>query len=149
MVDWAGKFVRSFRRKSFQEPGMAFKKADSPSVAELQNLLEGVAKNIVDRVYGPQGPAWGTQFSDLEEMAVQVGQKVSQRIIDQALQRQATEPVLAEDQVCPKCQHPLIAGDPEPRIVATRVGDAQWKEPSASCRRCRRDFFPSVEASGD
>ena len=105
---------------------MAFKKAVSPSVAELQNLLDGVAKNIVDRVYGPQGPVWGTQFSDLEEMAVQVGQKVSQRIIDQALQRQATEAVLAEDQVCPKCQGPLIPGDPEPRIVQTRVGDAEW-----------------------
>ena len=117
---------------------MAFKRTSSPPVAELQNLLNGVAKNIVDRVYGLHGPAWGTQFSDLEELAVQVGQRVSQQILDQALQRQAAEPVLEEDRVCPTCQRPLKPGDPEPRIVQTRVGDAEWKEPSAARHSCRR-----------
>lgn len=128
---------------------MAFKKAAAPPLAELQNLINGVAKNIVDKVYGPQGPVWGTQFSDLEEVAVQVGQALSKQMLDQALQRQAAEAAPVEDQVCPTCQGPLNGGDPEPRIVQTRVGDAEWKEASTFCPRCRRDFFPSVEASGD
>jgi hypothetical protein len=128
---------------------MAFKKTAAPSMSELQNLISGVAKNIVERVYGPQGPAWGTQFSDLEELAVQVGQTLSRQMLDQALQRQADEAAPAEDQVCPTCQGPLKPGEPEPRIVMTRAGDAEWKEPTTACPRCRRAFFPSVEAIGN
>ena len=128
---------------------MAFKKLVAPTVSELQNLIGGVAKNIVEKVYGPQGPAWGTQFSEIEDLAVQVGQTLSRQLLDQALQRQAAETAPAEEQVCPSCQGPLKPGDPEPRIVMTRAGDAEWKEPSTTCPRCRRAFFPSVEATGD
>lgn len=128
---------------------MAAKKNVAVGVAELQNLIHGVAKNFVERVYGPQGPAWGTQFSDLEELAVQIGQAVSRQMLDQALQRQAAEPAPAEDQVCPSCGDPVACGDPEPRIVTTRAGDAEWQEPHTHCPRCRRSFFPSVEAAGD
>ena len=128
---------------------MAARKKAAPCVAELQNLINGVAKNFVEKVYGPQGPAWGTQFSDLEELAVQIGDAVSQQMLDQALQRQAAEPVPAEDLVCPSCSKPVESADPEPRIVTTRAGDAQWKEPHSYCPRCRRSFFPSVGATGD
>jgi hypothetical protein len=128
---------------------MASKKTVKPQVAEMQNLINGVAKNFVDKVYGPQGPAWGTQFNDLEELAVQIGQAVSRQMLDQALQRQAAEPVPAEDQVCSSCGQPVASGDPEPRIVTTRAGTAQWQEPQGYCPRCRRSFFPSVQAAGD
>ena len=62
-----------------------------PSVAkaELENLLQGVAKQLIHRVYGPEGMPWGTKFADLEELAVQLGQAVSQSMIDQAVARQA------------------------------------------------------------
>ena len=128
---------------------MSFKKTAAPPVAELHNLINGVAKNIVDKVYGPQGPVWGTAFSDLEEVAVQVGQALSRQLLDQALQRQASEALPAADQVCPTCQGPLQPHEAEPRIVQTRVGDAEWHEPSSHCPRCRRAFFPSVETPGD
>ena len=45
--------------------------------AELQNLLQGVAKHFLERAYGPDGMSWGTQFSELEELAVELGQAVS------------------------------------------------------------------------
>ena len=128
---------------------MAVEKQVAPPVAEMRNLIQGVAKNFVDRVYGPHGPEWGTQFSDLEELAVQIGQAVSQQMLDQALQRQANEPVPARDQVCPTCRGPVQPRDPEPRIVTTRAGEATWQEPQSHCSRCRRAFFPSVEAAGD
>jgi hypothetical protein len=128
---------------------MAFTQTVVPELAELQNYLGGVAKNIADKVYGPQGPAWGTRFGDLEELAVQVGQAVSAELLGQALRRQAAEAVPKEDDACPTCRGPLDRGDPQPRAVATRVGAAQWDEPTRTCRRCRRDFFPSVEAAGD
>lgn len=76
---------------------MAFQKTAAAPLAELQNLMNGVAKNIVDKVYGPDGPAWGSRFSDLEEVAVQVGQAVARRMLDQALQRQAAAAVPAAD----------------------------------------------------
>jgi hypothetical protein len=128
---------------------MAFKKQVAPPVAEMRNLIQGVAKNFVDRAYGPKGPEWGTLFSDIEELAVQVGRAVSQQMLDQALQRQANEPAPATDQVCPTCRGPVQPGEPEPRIMTTRAGDAAWQEPQGHCPRCRRAFFPSVQAAGD
>jgi hypothetical protein len=128
---------------------MAFKKSPPPPVAELQNLLNGVAKNVVEKLYGPKGPVWGTRFSDLEEAAVQAGEALSRQILDQALQRQSAEAAPVEDQVCPECRGPLKEGEPFPRVVQTRVGATEWTEPCTTCRRCRRDFFPSVEATGN
>lgn len=128
---------------------MATKPIATKQVDELHHLIQGVAKNFVERVYGPQGPEWGTQFSDLEELAVQIGQAVSRQMLDQALQQQAAEPVPTPDQVCPSCSQPVAAGTPEPRVIRTRAGQCHWSEPHSYCRRCRRSFFPSSEASGD
>jgi hypothetical protein len=50
--------------------------------AELENLLQGVAKQLIHRVYGPDGIPRGTKFADLEELAVQLGQAVSESMID-------------------------------------------------------------------
>jgi hypothetical protein len=128
---------------------MATKPIATKQVDELRHLIQGVAKNFVERVYGPQGPEWGTQFSDLEELAVQIGQAVSRQLLDQALQQQAAAPVPAQDQVCPSCGQPVEAGTPEPRVIRTRAGESHWPEPHSYCRRCRRSFFPSIQATGD
>lgn len=122
-----------------------------PSVAkaELENLLRGVAKQLIHRVYGPEGMPWGTKFADLEELAVQLGQAVSESMIDQALVRQAAA-VPVEVNTCGACGTPLdpTAGT-EPRAVATQVGTARWEEPKRHCPRCRAAFFPSVPGAGD
>jgi hypothetical protein len=127
---------------------MAAKPIATKQVDELRHLIQGVAKNFVDRVYGPQGPEWGTQFSDLEELAVQIGQAVARQLLDQALQQQAAQPVPTADEVCPSCQQPTAPAAPEPRVVQTRAGHTQWREPHHYCPRCRRSFFPSVQAAG-
>jgi hypothetical protein len=118
-------------------------------VVELRHLIEGVAKNFVERVYGPEGPAWGTSFTSLEELAVQIGQAVSQQMLNKGLQQQASQPVPAENHLCPSCSKPVEPAPPEPRIVATRAGEAHWLEPHSYCPSCRRAFFPSVAAAGD
>jgi hypothetical protein len=128
---------------------MATRPIATKQVDDLRHLIEGVAKNFADRVYGPQGPEWGTQFVEIEELAVQIGQAVTRQMCDQALQRQATRPVPAEEQVCPNCGQPVTSADPEPRVVRTRAGEVQWQEPQQHCRRCRRSFFPSEQAAGD
>src|SRR5436190_5413885 len=101
---------------------MAAKPIATQQVDELRHLIQGVAKNFVERVYGPQGPEWGTQFSALEELAVQIGQAVSRQMLDQALQQQAAAPVPPPEQVCPGCRQPTTPADPEPRVVQTRAG---------------------------
>ncbi len=119
------------------------------SVATLDTLIGGVAKQFVERLYGPDGPAWGTHFRDLEELTYQIGQAVGRQMLDRALQQQAATAVPARDERCPSCQRPGTAAEPEPRIVTTRAGDAEWSEPARHCPRCRRAFFPAVETIGD
>ena len=122
-----------------------------PSVAksELENLLQGVAKQLIHRVYGPEGMPWGTKFADLEELAVQLGQAISESMIDQALVRQAAA-VPLEVNTCSVCGTSLDpTGDTEPRAVTTQVGTARWEEPKRHCPRCRAAFFPSVPGVGD
>src|SRR5438128_10830849 len=58
-------------------------------VDEIQNYLNGVAKSLVDRLYGPNGPAWGTRLSELEATVVAIRQHLSERMLHDVLQRQA------------------------------------------------------------
>jgi hypothetical protein len=133
---------------------MAGSKDARPEVAANKAYLDGVAKTLVEKLFGPAGLPWGTTFEDLEELVVQLGQTVSREMLRHALQKQAADPLPPDRQRCPGCQQlpqPPQPSDPvtEPRIVTTRVGDAEWSEPSRYCRRCRRSFFPSVGESGD
>ena len=45
-------------------------------VVEQENLIQGVAKHFLQKVYGAEGMPWGTKFSALEDLAVQIGQAV-------------------------------------------------------------------------
>jgi hypothetical protein len=128
---------------------MARKKSTRPEVTLNKAYLEGVAKNLALKLYGPDGLPWGTTFEDLEELVVQLGQTISRELLNQVLRKQAANPVPAAAELCPTCQRSPDQGDPEPRIVTTRVGDAEWSEPQRSCGPCRRSFFPSVPKLGD
>src|SRR5438034_11825123 len=93
------------------------KKVEIP--AELRSVIAAAAKNLATHLYGPEGPPWGTAFVDLEELAVRIGTAVSTQLLDQSLQRQATQPLPAKDAACPTCSDPLQVIDPEPRVVTT------------------------------
>ena len=47
---------------------MARAKKRTPKVEELRPYVEGVAKNLVEKLYGPQGPAWGTKLTEIEDL---------------------------------------------------------------------------------
>jgi NADH pyrophosphatase NudC (nudix superfamily) len=130
---------------------MPFIKPTSSTPEDVRPYLEGVAKNLADRLWGPNGPAWGTTLTELESTVVALRQILAEKLLNLALQRQATDPTErpAEFQNCPSCGAPTEPRDPEPRIVATQGGQAQWNEPEAHCRRCRRAFFPAVQKPGD
>jgi hypothetical protein len=70
---------------------------------------------------------------------------LTEELLAQLLRRQADA---APPPVCPSCQRALDPGEPDPRLLTTRLGTAEWSEPQAHCRSCRRAFFPSVPESG-
>ncbi len=130
---------------------MARKKKRSPEVEEVRSYVEGVAKNLADRLWGPKGPRWGTKLSALEDLVVELREVLSEKMLELGLERQAA--VVAEErpwpfQGCPGCGRPFPEETPEPRVVHTRGGEAEWLEPKHYCRKCRQAFFPSVPEFG-
>jgi len=122
--------------------------------AEVENcrcLLQGSVKNLADRLYGPSGPAWRTTFSHLEKVAVLLGGSLQKHLLATLLARQAaafhTAPPVGACQ-CPSCGDDTLARDPEPRIVHSCAGDAEWSEPQRYCGKCRKAFFPQSQSLG-
>jgi hypothetical protein len=130
---------------------MARSKISKAPADPVRGYLVGVAKHLVDRLYGPKGPAWGTKLTELEDVVLAVRQVLSEQMLDEALQRQANtvEERPPPFRRCAKCDQEVEADDPEPRILQTRAGEGEWLEPATYCRRCRRSFFPSGQESGD
>lgn len=130
---------------------MAQPKKRTPEVDKVRPYVEGVAKSLIDKLYGPDGPPWGTSLTDLEDVLLEVRQLLSQRMLDVAVARQADALARQPDaaRTCPGCQQPLACDTGNPRILQTRAGQAEWSEPEGYCSRCRRAFFPSVQEPGD
>jgi hypothetical protein len=130
---------------------MARQKKRTPQIEEVRPYVEGVAKNLVDKLYGPNGPAWGTTLTEIEDLLLDIRQVLTEKMLDESLARQAAaadqQPTAAR--TCPRCQQPLACDDANARLVQTRAGEAEWSEPEGYCPRCRRAFFPSVQKPGD
>jgi hypothetical protein len=129
---------------------MAGAKKRTPKVEEVRPYVEGVAKNLIDKLYGPHGPAWGTQLTEIEDLFLAVREVLSERMLAEAVARQAAAHAQGPTpyRTCPGCQQPLVCAGTHERVLGTRVGDAAWAEPEGYCDRCRRSFFPSVQESG-
>lgn len=131
---------------------MARKKKVLPAAVEpVRGYIEGVAKSLVDRIYGPQGLPWGTKLTELEDVVIAVRDVLSEKMLAQALERQAESAAQRPEpfQRCSGCDRPVEdKSDAEPRNVETRAGEAEWDEPRCYCRKCRRSFFPSEQEPG-
>ena len=125
-------------------------KKRTPKVEELRPYVEGVAKNLVAKLYGPQGPAWGTKLTDLEDVLLEIRELLTEKMLDLTLAQQAAATERPESyRTCPGCRAALPCSATNPRILQTRAGEAEWPEPEGYCDRCRRAFFPSVQEPGD
>jgi len=127
---------------------MATSTDPTTQAAALQPTLQAAARNLLFHLYGAAGPPWGTSFADLEELALTLGHTLATELLRQGLARQAHTPPPATE-VCPTCDGPLVAADPEPRTLTTRAGEVAWQEPQRWCDRCRKAFFPPVAPPRD
>ena len=129
---------------------MARTKKRTPQVEQVRPYVEGVAKNLVDKLYGPEGPAWGTKLTEIEDLFVAIREVLSETMLADALARQAAAQANGPTayRACPGCQQPLACDDSNQRLLQTRAGEAEWAEPEGYCDRCRRSFFPSVQELG-
>ena len=129
---------------------MAQAKKRTPQVEELRPYVEGVAKNLVAKLYGPHGPAWGTKLTDIEDVLLEIREVLTEKMLDLSLAQQGAVADQSSPPYrhCPGCHEPLPCDATNPRILQTRAGEAQWSEPEGYCDRCRRAFFPSVQKSG-
>src|SRR3954469_19319651 len=99
---------------------MARAKKRPPQVEEVRPYVEGVAKNLIDKLYGPDGPAWGTKLTDIEALFVAIRDLLSERMLADALARQAQTPATggaAALQRCPGCQQAVACEDTQDRIM--------------------------------
>jgi hypothetical protein len=114
---------------------MATQEKSPQQVEQCRCLLQGFAKNLADRLYGPSGPAWGTSFADLERTAALLAGTLQKGFLDLVLSRQAATLLSATTPLeCPRCGCDTLAvEDPEPRILHTPHGDVEWLEPQRYC----------------
>lgn len=118
----------------------------SAPVEAVRPYLEGVAKNLADKFYGPNGPPWGTKLTQIEDLLLELRELLSEEMLAQLLARQAAG---SSATTCSGCQRPIDCPDRNPRILRTRAGEAEWSEPEGYCPKCRQAFFPSVAKPGD
>lgn len=129
---------------------MSSPRGEQPSLQQVQLYLDGVAKSLVDRLYGPDGPPSGTTLTDIENLYLMIRDNLTQKMLHIALDRQAQFLAQPDKQTvtCPCCRAVLTPKVDNPRLVHTEVGQAVWNEPEAYCTRCRRAFFPSEQKPG-
>ena len=129
---------------------MARAKKRTPQVEEVRPYVEGVAKNLIDKLYGPDGPPWGTTLTEIEDLFLAIRAVLSEKMLADALARQTAAQAKGPPayRTCPGCRQPLVCDDTNERIIQTRAGEAEWAEPEGYCDRCRRSFFPSVQEPG-
>jgi hypothetical protein len=130
---------------------MARKQKRTKKVEDVRSYVEGVAKNLVEKLYGPEGLPWGTKLSEVEELFLDIREVLTEKMLDLTLSQQAaSQPPRPEPyRTCPSCHEAIVCEASNERIVQTQTGETEWSEPEGYCRKCRRAFFPSVQESGD
>ena len=109
--------------------------------------VKELAGELCQLLYGETGaPKWGTKFTEVEDAGVAVGDAVARAVIEQALAGQAST-TAAQPDACGHCGQRLGQAREEPHLIHTRRGDVGWNEAAGYCDKCRKSFFPSVEAT--
>lgn len=113
---------------------------------KVHDRIKEIARELRQAAYGPSGtPVWGTKFTEIEDLGVEIGDLLAREVISQSLEDQAgsTEGSTMSTGFQRKAE------DVEVRIVQTRRGEVSWQEPKGYDKPSRKAFFPSVASVGD
>ena len=114
---------------------------------KVDQAVSRAAAELQESLWGDLGLPDDLAFDDLEDVALELGRRISRRLSNQALARQATR-LAAETPACPGCQRQGAAQTAKDRRLLTRFGPVEWPEQRAYCSACRRAFFPSAPTAG-
>ncbi len=115
--------------------------------AELQTRLGQLTQDLSREMF-PEGLPEGITFSDLEDIAIAVGNEVSRELIEKQLRARAQVDPEELTTRCPTCSGPLRKGPVRTRKLTTTRGPVTWTETMRRCPRCRRAFSPSRPGDG-
>ena len=116
---------------------MTFKKADD------EGWLEE-ARRSFERAFAKKDSEGPMTFSQIEELAVQEGQRVARFLLEKKLESEAAKHSQAEEASCPTCGKPAERKqeDRERREIIARPGAVGIERRAYYCTRCRKTFFP-------
>lgn len=113
---------------------------------KLHDRIKEIARELRQEAYGPSGtPVWGTKFTEIEDLGVEVGDLLAREVIGQSLEEQASSMDISTTPTGFEGE----AEDVEVRLVQTRRGEVSWQEPKGYDKPSRKAFFPSVASVGD
>lgn len=112
----------------------------------LHDRIKAIAQELRQEVYGASGtPAWGTKFTEIEDLGVEIGDLLAREVIGQSLEDQGRSMAVPPTATGPEGK----GGEAVVRMVQTRRGEVAWPEPKGYDKPSRRAFFPSVAGIGD
>src|SRR5271157_4154322 len=130
---------------------MATQQKTTREVESCRHLLQGQAKNLADRLYGPAGPPPGTSFSHLEALALQLTASLRTQLLNLLLARQAEalhRALPADLRLCPSCGRETIPQDPEPHQLHARAGIPGVARAPPLLPQVPQSVLPAVQKSG-
>lgn len=113
---------------------------------KLHDRIKAIARELRREVYGAsETPIWGTKFTEIEDLGVEIGDLLAREVIGQSLEDQASSMDVPETAMGSERK----AGAVEVRMIQTRRGEVSWPEPKGYDKPSRKAFFPSVASIGD
>ena len=120
---------------------------NNPQVSpEVAVQLVDMARQMRQLMFGGDGvPEWGTQFSRIEDEALEVGRELSRLIMQQSVGEQSSR---LPKQALQEPEEAAAVIGTQPAVIETTAGEVQWDQPKSRLSKARRDFFPSGQSAG-
>lgn len=111
--------------------------------SQISEDIAAMAAELVQR-YSERFAAAG-KLIEIETLSEQIGDELSRQLASCELSHRSLEAFQAKFHDCPTCGRTWpIETDPEPVLLQGTRGEIESTEPRCHCKKCRRDFFPSV-----